>query len=51
MQAVNLMEKRLNFGRLELEVYTDKEPAIRLYKKFGFSIEGTLVHFAFRDGQ
>jgi putative acetyltransferase len=49
--AVDLGEKWLNLSRLELEVYTDNEPGIRLYKKFGFSIEGTLVHFAFRDGQ
>jgi L-phenylalanine/L-methionine N-acetyltransferase len=49
--AIDLAEKWLNLSRLELEVYTDNEPAIRLYKKFGFGIEGTLVHFAFRDGQ
>jgi len=49
--AIPLAEQWLNLSRLELEVYTDNEPAIRLYKKFGFRIEGTLVHFAFRDGQ
>jgi putative acetyltransferase len=49
--AIDLAEQWLNLSRLELEVYTDNEPAIRLYKKFGFRIEGTLVHFAFRDGQ
>ena len=49
--AVDLADKWLNLARLELEVYTDNEPAIRLYKKFGFVIEGTLVRFAFRDGQ
>ena len=49
--AVDLADKWLNIERLELEVYTDNEPAIRLYKKFGFVIEGTLVRFAFRDGQ
>jgi putative acetyltransferase len=32
-------------------VYTDNEPALRLYKKFGFVIEGTLVRFAYRAGQ
>jgi putative acetyltransferase len=37
--------------RLELEVYVDNAPAIRLYEKFGFIIEGTMVQFAFRDGQ
>ena len=49
--AVDLAENWLNLTRLELEVYTDNEPAIRLYQKFGFVIEGTLVRFAFRDGQ
>jgi L-phenylalanine/L-methionine N-acetyltransferase len=34
-----------------LEVFVDNEPAIRLYKKFGFVIEGTLVAYAYRDGQ
>ena len=37
--------------RLGLEVYTDNEPAIRLYTKFGFEIEGTLRRSAFRNGQ
>lgn len=49
--AVDLADKWLNLTRLELEVYTDNAPAIRLYKKFGFNIEGTLAQFAFRDGQ
>ena len=30
---------------------TDNAPAIRLYQKFGFATEGTLVHYAFRDGE
>jgi putative acetyltransferase len=52
MQAgIDLADKWLNLTRLELEVYTDNEAAIRLYKKFGFVIEGTLVRFAYRDGQ
>jgi len=52
MQAtVDLADRWLNLTRLELDVYTDNEPAIRLYKKFGFTTEGTMVHFAFRDGQ
>lgn len=52
MQAmIELADKWLNLMRLELEVYTDNEPAIRLYKKFGFVIEGTYVNFAYRDGQ
>jgi len=52
MQAViELADKWLNLMRLELEVYTDNEPAIKLYKKFGFVIEGTLARFAYRDGR
>ncbi|MGF1513042.1 MAG: GNAT family N-acetyltransferase [Elainellaceae cyanobacterium] len=48
--AIELSDRWLNLRRLELEVYTDNEPAIRLYKKFGFDVEGTRVDFAFRDG-
>lgn len=52
MQAViDLADKWLNLTRLELDVFVDNAPAIRLYEKFGFSIEGTLVDFAFRDGE
>jgi len=49
--AIDLADKWLNLSRLELEVYTDNEPAIKLYRKFGFTIEGTAINFAFRDGQ
>lgn len=49
--AIDLADKWLNLRRLELEVYTDNQAAIRLYQKFGFTIEGTLADFAFRDGQ
>ncbi len=49
--AVDLADKWLNIERIELQVYTDNEPAVRLYKKFGFNIEGTLIRHAFRDGK
>lgn len=49
--AVDFADKWLNLSRLELEVYTDNEAAIRLYENFGFSVEGTLVRFAYREGQ
>ena len=49
--AVDLADKWLNLMRLELDVYTDNQAAIRLYQKFGFVIEGTLVDYAYRDGQ
>lgn len=52
MQAtIDLAEKWLGLTRMELEVFVDNEPAIHLYKKFGFEVEGTRVAFAFRDGQ
>jgi putative acetyltransferase len=48
--AVDLADNWLNLTRLELDVFTDNEPAIGLYKKFDFVIEGTRVGYAFRDG-
>ena len=48
--AVDFADKWLNLSRLELDVYTDNQPAIALYKKFGFVIEGTHHRFAYRDG-
>ncbi|HMR66031.1 MAG TPA: GNAT family N-acetyltransferase, partial [Anaerolineae bacterium] len=49
--AVDLADKWLNLTRLELNVFTDNALAIRLYEKFGFTIEGTQVDYAFRDGR
>lgn len=49
--ATDLAERWLNITRMELDVYVDNEPAVRLYKKFGFEIEGTRAGYAFRDGR
>ena len=49
--ATDMADNRLNILRLELEVFVDNEPAVRLYKKCGFEIEGTLKQYAFRAGQ
>jgi len=37
--------------RIELDVYADNEPAIRLYNRQGFATEGRRVKAGFTDGQ
>ena len=49
--AIDLAERWLNLTRLELFVFTDNKPAIRLYERFGFAVEGTLRQYAYRDGR
>jgi putative acetyltransferase len=49
--AIDLADNWLNFTRLELTVFVDNEPAIALYKKCGFEIEGTHQKYAFRGGE
>lgn len=49
-----LLEWADNWGgylRLELNVYTDNERAIALYKRFGFLLEGTHRADALREGR
>ena len=48
--AIDLADRWLNLRRLELTVFADNERALKLYKKFGFEIEGLLRRYAFRDG-
>jgi len=47
---IDTADNWLGLRRLELAVYADNAPAIRLYKRFGFEIEGTRRAVAFRDG-
>lgn len=47
---LDLADNWLGLSRLELTVYTDNARAIRLYEKFGFSIEGTAQRYALRGG-
>ncbi len=49
--GLDLADNWLQMTRVELSVYVDNAPAIALYKKFGFTIEGTLRHYAFRNGK
>lgn len=41
----------MGLRRVELTVYTDNAPALALYRKFGFDVEGELRDYALRDGQ
>ena len=47
---IDTADNWLNLRRLELAVYVDNAPAIRLYKRFGFAVEGTRRAVALRDG-
>jgi putative acetyltransferase len=49
--ALDLADNWLNLLRIELTVYTDNAPAIALYSRFGFVVEGTLRSYAFRNGR
>ncbi len=49
--CLDLADNWLNIHRMELGVFVDNEPAIHLYKKFGFVVEGRLVDYGYRDGE
>jgi putative acetyltransferase len=48
---IDLAENWLGLRRIELTVYTDNLPAIHLYEKFGFVVEGTGHQYARRAGK
>jgi putative acetyltransferase len=41
----------LGIRRIQLTVYEDNAPAMHLYKRFGFVIEGKHQAYALRDGR
>jgi len=49
-ELIMIADDWLNLRRIELTVYVDNAPAIALYKRNGFEIEGTHREFAFRGG-
>ena len=49
--VIDLADNWLALRRLELAVFVDNAPAVALYEKFGFSVEGTYREYAFRDGR
>lgn len=51
MQALcDYADRWIGALRLELTVCADNEPAIALYRKFGFEMEGRHRAYALRDG-
>ncbi len=49
--ALDLSDKWLNLKRIEITVYKDNNPAVKLYEKFGFKVEGEAEAYAFRNGE
>lgn len=49
-EVIDAADNWLGCKRLELMVYTDNTPAIRLYEKFGFEREGIQRSYAFKAG-
>jgi len=50
-EILAIADRWLDLKRIELTVYTDNEPALALYRKSGFEVEGHFKRFAFRDGE
>lgn len=48
---LDLADGWLGLRRIELEVYCDNTPAVHLYEKFDFHVEGTLREYARRAGE
>lgn len=52
MEALCMVADRwLGVLRLELTVFADNAPALALYRKFGFEVEGLHRGYALRDGE
>ncbi|MFK0275781.1 GNAT family N-acetyltransferase [Ensifer sp. NPDC090286] len=47
---IDAADNWLGISRIELTVFTDNEPAIALYRKAGFEMEGTHRAYALRHG-
>lgn len=50
-EILDLADNWLMLIRIELGVFTDNEKAIKMYKKFGFEIEGTRKYAAVKNGK
>jgi putative acetyltransferase len=47
---IDLADNWLGALRVELTVYTENERALKLYRRFGFEIEGTYRGYSLRAG-
>ncbi|WP_368294919.1 GNAT family N-acetyltransferase, partial [Klebsiella pneumoniae] len=50
-EMIDLCDNWLRVERIELTVFADNAPAIAVYKKYGFEIEGTGRRYALRNGE
>ncbi|VFT66960.1 N-acetyltransferase GCN5 [Escherichia coli] len=50
-EMIEMCDNWLRVDRIELTVFIDNAPAIKVYKKFGFEIEGTGKKYALRNGE
>ncbi|EEA5731638.1 N-acetyltransferase [Salmonella enterica subsp. enterica serovar Newport] len=47
----DMCDNWLRVERIELTVFVDNEPAVAVYKKYGFEIEGTGKKYGLRNGE
>lgn len=50
-EMINLCDNWLRIERIELTVFVDNAPALAVYRKFGFEVEGTARRHALRNGE
>ncbi|EBY9043744.1 N-acetyltransferase [Salmonella enterica subsp. enterica serovar Java] len=48
---IDMCDNWLRVDRIELTVFVDNEPAVAVYKKYGFEIEGTGKKYGLRNGE
>ncbi|WP_139768451.1 GNAT family N-acetyltransferase, partial [Salmonella enterica] len=48
---IDMCDNWLRVERIELTVFVDNEPAVAVYKKYGFEIEGTGKKYGLRNGK
>ena len=49
--VLDVADNWMGLRRVELTVYVDNGPALALYRKVGFEVEGELRDYALRDGR